>query len=542
MLYLFENFLLNTDRRELHRGKTLVPVEPKVFDLLAYLIQNRERVVSRDDLLSSVWNGRLVSESALTTCINAARTAIGDSGEAQRLIRTLPRKGVRFVGEVQADAAHVQGEPTPTIAATLSDASRQVSPADQSASKTEPRPMPMVPDRPSIAVLPFVNLSDDREQEYFADGIVDDITTALSRFRSFLVIARNSSFTYKGRSVDVKRVGHELGVRYVLEGSVRKAQHQVRITGQLVDVGTGAHLWADRFDGALEDIFDLQDQVTLSVVGAVAPTLVEAEIERAKRKPTGSLDAYDFYLRGLEKARGLATEDNEEALKLLYKAIELDPDFVTAHGVAAWCYVWSHVNGWTAKHAQEISEIARLARRTAELGKNDAVALAYGGIALARVAGDLQGGIALIDRALALNPNLAAAWNFSAWARSFLGETAVVREHAARAMRLSPLDPLLFLTHLSVSLAYFVAGQYSEATSWAKKALQEKPNFVGTIRMLAASNALSGHLEDARKAIERACQLDPAMRLSNLKERIGPFRPQDFVKYEAGLRLAGLPE
>jgi TolB-like protein/class 3 adenylate cyclase len=401
---------------------------------------------------------------------------------------------------------------------------------------------PLPPDRPSIAVLPFKNMSGDPEQEYFADGMVEEIITVLSRFRSFLVIARNSSFVYKNRIVDIKQIGRELGVRYVLEGSVRKAANRVRIAGQLIEALTGAHLWADRFEGALEDIFDLQDQVASSVVSAVAPTLVQAEIERAKAKPTESLDAYDFYLRGLGLAGGFANEHNNEALRLLYKAIELDPGFATAHGVAAGCYIWRQVNGWTTDYEREVAEIARLARRAAELGKNDAVALSFGGIALARILGDLQGGIALIDRALVLNPNLATAWNFSGWARAFLGEIEIVREHSARAMRLSPLDPLLHVTQMVVSLAYFIVERYPEASSWAEKALREQPNFQATIRLLAASKALSGDLAGGRDAIEHARRLDPDMRISNLKHRVGPYRPDDFARYIAGLRLAGLPE
>ena len=235
--------------------------------MLDYLIRNRERVISKDDLIEAIWNGRIVSETALTTRLNAARNAIGDTGEEQRLIKTLPRKGFRFVGTVR----EVQG----AAGAAVTD--NAVEPS---------KPALTLPDKPSIAVLPFHNLSGDPEQEYFADGMVDDIITALSHFKALFVIARNSSFTYKGRAVDVKQVGRELGVRYVLEGSVRKAANRVRITGQLVDTATGAHLWADRFDGGLGDVFDLQDQVTESVVGAIAPALEKAEIERAKRKPT----------------------------------------------------------------------------------------------------------------------------------------------------------------------------------------------------------------------------------------------------------------
>ena len=300
---------------------------PKAFDLLVYLVQNREHVVSKDDLLHAVWEGRIVSEFTLTSHINAVRRAIGDSGEAQRLVRTLARKGFRFVGDVR----ELQSS---------DDKSGFVKPNETSAEAL------VLPDKPSIAVLPFLNLSGDPEQEYFADGVVEDVISALSRIRWLFVIARNSSFTYKGRAVDVKHVGRELGVRYVLEGSLRKAANRVRITGQLIDATTAAHLWADRFEGTLDDIFELQDQMTANVVGAIAPQLERAEIERAKRKPTESLYAYDYYLRGRTKLNQGTREAVGEGLPLFYKAIELDPDFASAYAMAAWCHVWRKVNGW----------------------------------------------------------------------------------------------------------------------------------------------------------------------------------------------------
>ncbi len=287
----------------------------------------------------------------------------------------------------------------------------------------EPQPLPL-PDKPSIAVLPFNNMSGDPEQDYFADGMVEDIITALSRFKALFVIARNSSFTYKGRAVDVKQVGRELGVRYVLEGSVRKAANRVRITGQLVDTATGAHLWADRFDGGLDDIFDLQDQVTESVVGAIAPAVEKAEIERAKRKPTESLDAYALYLRGLAKLYQFGNRQaNDEALRLFNSAIELDPDFASAYGRAAFCYAGAKVNGWISDTANEIAEVTRLAQRAVELGKDDAIALAASGWALAYVVRDLEGAAGLIDRALVLNSNLAEAWFCGGWVKNWLGRT-----------------------------------------------------------------------------------------------------------------------
>jgi TolB-like protein len=380
------------------------------------------------------------------------------------------------------------------------------------AAGTSRPPLPL-PDKPSIAVLPFQNMSGDPEQEYFADGIVEEIITALSRFRQLFVIARNSTFTYKGRAVDVKQVGRELGVRYVLEGSVRKAGNRVRITDQLIDTTTGAHLWADRFEGTLENIFDLQDQVTTSVVGQIAPKLEEAEIERAKRKPTESLDAYDYYLRGMASLYRFSRETNAEALRFFYRAIELDPDFAYAYAMAMSCYLQRKEWGWVANRTQEIAETARLARRVAELGRNDAVALGTGGIALSFVVGELDEGAALIDRALALNPNLAMTWLFSGWQRVYLGEPEVAIEHLARAIRLSPLDPFTFSAHQGLALAHLFAGRYDDALSWAQKSLQGRPNWRAGMRILVAAAALSGRLKEAQQAMARVRENDPSWRL-----------------------------
>jgi TolB-like protein/class 3 adenylate cyclase len=412
----------------------------------------------------------------------------------------------------------------------------------QPGSPTGQAPALALPDGPSIAVLPFQNMSGDPEQEYFADGMVEEIITALSRFQHLFVIARNSSFTYKGRAVDVKQVGRELGVRYVMEGSVRKAGNRVRINGQLIDTATGAHLWADRFEGGLEDIFELQDQVTASVVSAIGAKLEKVEIERAKRKPTGSLDAYDYYLRGMASFYRWTKEDVSEALRLSYKAIEIDPEFSSAYGLAAWCYFFRMVNGWTTDRVQEAAETTRLARHVAELGNDDAVALSFSGVALGYVAEDVEGGVVLCDRALVLNPNLATAWIASATLRAFLGDANMAAEHAARAMRLSPLDPLMFLIDCVAALAHFVAGRYGEAWPPAERACRERPHFLGAVRVAAATNALAGRLNEARGFIARALQLDPELRISNLKNRVTWFRPEDFAKYAEALRKAGLPD
>jgi adenylate cyclase len=399
-----------------------------------------------------------------------------------------------------------------------------------------------LPNKPSIAVLPFQNMSGDPNQDYFADGMVEEIITALSRMPWLFVIARNSSFTYKDRIVDVKQVGQELGVRYVLEGSVRKSANRVRIAGQLIDTATATHLWADRFEGSLEDIFDVQDRVTMSVVGAIAPKLQQAEIERAKRKPTESLDAYDYFLRGMASFYQWTEEANTEALRLFYKAIDLDPDFTSAFGMASFCYVLRKVNGWMVDPIQETSEGLRLARRAADLGKDDAVALGTAGQTLAYLAHDLDTAVALIDRAHMLNPNLVATWLFSGWVRDWLGEPEVAIEHLNQALRLSPLDPLIFRVHGAIALAHFLAGRYDEASSWADRALQNNSRFFPAMLFAAASDALAGRLMEAKNAMSRASKIDPTIRVSVIKDWSPLRRADDLARFEDGLRKAGLPE
>ena len=404
------------------------------------------------------------------------------------------------------------------------------------------RPALPLPDKPSIAVLPFQNMSGDPEQEYFADGIVEDLIMALSRFRWLFVIARNSSFTYKGRAVDVKRVGRELGVRYVLEGSVRKAGNLIRIAGQLIDASTGAHLWADRFDGELKDIFHLQDQVTARVVTVIAPKLVGAEIERAQRKPTDRLDAYDYYLRGEASSRPWTREANSEALRLYCKAIELDPDFASAYGRAAFCYVQRKARGWMINRDQEIAEGARLAKLAVRLARDDAVALCWGGYALAYLVHDLESGATFLNRALTLNPNDDAAWALSGWVKAWLGEPEAAIQQLAHAMRLSPLDPLTFVMQAAIGFAHFLAGRYDEGSSWAERALRERPDFLLALVPAAVNNALAGYLSAAQRATTALRRLNPSLRISNIGDLIPLRRPEDLARLAEGLRKAGLPE
>jgi adenylate cyclase len=399
-----------------------------------------------------------------------------------------------------------------------------------------------LPAKPSIAVLPFQNISGDPEQEYFADGMVEEIITALSRFKNLFVIARNSSFTYKGRAVDVKQVGRELGVRYVLEGSVRKAANRVRITAQLIDAASGAHLWADRFDGSVENIFDLQDQVAERVMGSIAPKLEEAEIERAKSKPTESLDAYDYYLRGLSTIRLFSSEALRESLRQYQRAIELDPEFAAAYGMMAWCYFRRYSNALMADWAGESVEAIAMARRAVELGSDDAIALCMGGVTLAGIALELDAGDAYIDRALVLNPNLAIAWSNSSLVKIFLGEHALAIDRITHAMRLNPLDPLLYRVHGLLAYAHFFSGHDDEALSWAEKALLAQPSFVPSAGIAAACYTKASRIADARRIVARMLQASPEMRISNFPVLHALRRQEDVVRYGDELRKAGLPD
>jgi len=403
---------------------------------------------------------------------------------------------------------------------------------------------PLLPltDKPSIAVLPFANLSGDSEQEYFADGIVEEIITALSRMHWLFVIARNSTFVYKGRAVDVKQIGRELGVRYVLEGSVRKAGNRVRITGQLIDSTTSAHLWVDRFDGSMEDVFDLQDMVTASVVAAIAPKLERAEIERSRRKPTESLDAYDYYLRGLAAIHLWTKSGCAEALAHFYRAIELDPAFASAYGMAARCYSMGKVGGWIEATSKEIAEADRLATLAADLGRDDAVALAAAGIALSFVVGDLDRARELEDRATALDPNMAWAWLWSAWTSVWLGESEAAKEQVTRALRLSPLDSHRGSMFAAMAAAHFLAGSYDDALAWAERATRERRGFSFSGVLIAASAALAGNADRAREALDELRSTHPNMSVSKQSLSFPFRRPQDIERLAEGLRKAGLPE
>jgi adenylate cyclase len=404
------------------------------------------------------------------------------------------------------------------------------------------RPALALPDKPSIAVLAFQNMSGDPEQEYFADGIVEDIITALSRIPWLFVIARNSSFTYKGKSVDVKQVGRELGVRYVLEGSIRRASSRVRITGQLIDAPTATHLWADRFEGALEDIFDLQDRMTASIAGVIEPALRKAEIERVRRKRTENLDAYDLYLRALPLH--MASRDaNREALSLLGQAIALDPNFAAAYGLAAQCYTVQKSSGWVQPSDPELAEGIRMARMAAALGQDDPEALTWAAFVLDHLGGDREVALGLIDRALALNPNSAFAWTFSGSIRSNLREKELALAHLERAARLSPLDPLDWYRYLVLAFLDLEDQRYEQASALADKALQGRLNYPPALRIKAAVCGHLGRSAEGRVWIERLLAADPQMTISSIRLYYGASWRQPRLEILLdGLRKAGLPE
>ena len=419
----------------------------------------------------------------------------------------------------------------------------KVTEAASSTASLNPGDVPLdLPNRPSIAVLPFQNMSGDPEQEYFVDGLVEEIITTLSRFSWLMVISRNSTFTYKTKSADMKTIGRELGVRYALEGSIRKSAGRVRITGQLIDCHTDAHLWADRFEGTLENVFDLQDQLATRVVGAIEPTLLKAEIERVKRKPPSSLDAYDHYLRGISGFRSNSREGNDDALDHFLKAVALDPGYASAYGMAAYCRHRRRVWGWTPDREREAAEMAALAQQAITHGKDDPIALSTAGFSLAFRPRTMEAGAALIARACVLNPSEAMAWWMSAVVQSRLGKPDIAIEHAHRAMRLSPLDPNMYQMEFAIGQAHFISSRYQEAASLALGTLQVEPNFQPGIRLAAAACAMLGRSEEARDLIVRLRRSNPNATLSNLEEDHPFERSVDRAAFKEGLRRAGLPD
>jgi TolB-like protein/class 3 adenylate cyclase len=419
---------------------------------------------------------------------------------------------------------------------------------DTAGSVASPRVLPaplLLPNKPFLVVLPFQNMTGDAEQDYFVDGVVEEITTAISRLSWLSVIARNSAFTYKGRAVDVRQIAGELGVRYVLEGSVRKTANRVRITGQLVDTATGAHIWADRFDGPTGDIFELQDQIASSVVGAIEPQLRLAEIGHARRKPTESLDAYDLYLRALALRHEYTERSISEAVGLLQRALAFDPSYAPAAAMIGTCRIHQRASGLGQVSEGEVTEAIRLARGAIETGKADPDALWMAGWTLSNFAGEHTTARNVISRALALNPNLSYGWLASGFVSIAENQPQRAIEAFGCAIRLSPLDPWggrVFT--LGMALAHFAARQYEEASSWADRALAAQPDFRPAMCVKASSCVYLGRTEEAHDWVNRALRLRPGWSISRIKQALRPNMPHEEVlaRYAHALRKAGVPE
>jgi adenylate cyclase len=411
---------------------------------------------------------------------------------------------------------------------------------DPDAAKSPSAPALPLPDKPSIALLPFANMSGDPEQEYFADGMVEEIITALSRIRWLFVIARNSSFTYKGRAVDVKQVSRELGVRYVLEGSVRKGGNRVRITAQLIDATNGAHLWADRFDGLLEDVFELQDKVAISVAGVIEPTLRQTEIERARRKRPDSLDAYDLYLRALPCAVAAMPEDADRALLLLDKAIELEPDFAAAHAMIAFCHEQRYLRGGMQEETRNAA--LRHARQAIAAGGDDAMALATAGFVIAVAGRDFETAITAFERSFALSSSSALSLSFSSIVRAWKGDDAIAVEQANRALRLSPVDPWIYMPYIGLAYAHFAARRFEETVAAASLATQSNPRFSVPQILHAAALGCLDRSEDAKTVVQRLLELQPDLTVATAVLSARYVDPKNIAALENALRRAGLPE
>jgi TolB-like protein len=518
--FLFSNHRLDTDRRELRRGSEAIAIEPQVFDVLVHLIENRGRVVSKDDLIAAVWGGRIVSDSTLTSRINAARKAIGDSGEAQKLIRTIPRKGFRFVGEVSLAAME---------ATHTGVAGQGPEPA---------RPALPVADRPAIAVLPFTNMTGDPAQEYFSDGISEDIITALSKLRWFFVIARNSSFIYKGRAVHLKQIADDLGVGYVVEGSVRKVGDRVRISAQLNDVATGSHIWAERYDRNLADVFAVQDEITEAIVGAIEPQLYAAENFRARRKPPDSMDAWDLLMRAMSHYWRVTRQDNVVAQALLEKAAAIDPHYGQAFGLLATSHTFSAHMGW--EDMTVAAPIAEQAASAAILADSEDPWAHHALGCVHLFARRFDDSLAEFEWALQLNPNFWMAQAYYGLTLAYCGRWQEAASSVQRALRLSPRDPLAAIYRGIASYAQFVGRNYVEAMRLAREGIRQRGDFVGAHRVLTAAAGMAGQNDVAKAALEELRRVQPNISLDWIAKEMPIKQDSEREHYLQGLRRAGL--
>lgn len=536
MQLAFGDYCLDDGRRELRRGSEQVALEPQVLDLLLYLVQNRDRVVTKDDLIAAVWDGRIISESTLTSRINAARKAVGDSGERQAVIKTYARKGFRFVGDIRVERQS-DGE------------SRGISPpgaeAASLAKTSGPEGGRTVLDwggRPAVAVLPFKNLSDDPEQEYFSEGITEDIIAALSRHRSLVVIARNSSFAFKGADSDVRRIGLALGAEYLVEGSVRKSGQRVRIAAQLAETEGGRQLWAERYDRDLQDLFALQDEITTTIAARIEPEVGAAERLRVERKAVPALHAWDFFRLGTKHFYKATVGDNLEAQRLLRRAIELDPNLGEAYGYLSYAIVLSMIYFEAEPTEERLNEAVAIGRTAVELDERDGlVRFMYGRALLARKS--YADALAELETAIELNPSLAVSYCGLADTLTYEGRVREAIPYFQRAIELSPHDPLRWAFCAYRAVAHLFAREFASALEWAQKATRiPNAHYWAFAHRVAALGHL-GKPQDVAFAVGELLQRKPDFTCSFARKRLFYIKsPEQLELYIEGLRRAGIPE
>jgi TolB-like protein len=509
-IHEFGLFRLNTDAGMLFYGAEPTVLGQRAVALLRLLLERAAEPVSKDALIEAAWPGLAIDDSNLTVQIAALRKVFEQAAGGAQWIETLPRRGYRYVGP-------------PVITTGIAAAEA---------------PALSLPEKPSVAVLPFANLSGDPEQAYFADGMVDDIITGLSRIKFLFVIARNSTLAYGSRA-DVKQVGRELGVRYVLEGSLRKAEHRLRITAQLIDASTGAHVWAERYDRKFDDIFALQDEIALSVVGAIEPSLLRAEAERVKRKRPDSLDAYDLVLRAQSDVYSGMPERATQALVLLERALMLDPSYALAHGFAAM----GHHNRFLRAGLHEDDRIASVRHAQAAIvhGQDDALALTFAGFSIGMDGHDRAAAFTAFEAALVVSPSTALTYILGSVILAWTGEAERAIEWAERAMRLSPFDPWAFAAYHSFAIGHFHRGRFEEAATAAYKAVQSNPAHSISHMLLAAALSKLGRREEARAAASRVLDLQPRFRYSRQFSGVD-CAPALAAALSDALRETGLPE
>jgi TolB-like protein/Tfp pilus assembly protein PilF len=508
-------FRLDGQAGILFRAAEPLGLGQRAVTLLRVLVERAGAPVSKDALIEAGWAGLAVGDGNLTAQIAAVRRVLGQEPGGETWIETLPRRGYRYVGPVGT------AEDESSVAAPMTEA------------------RPALFEKPSIAVLPFQSLGGDPEQEYFADGVVEEIITGLARIKGVLVIARNSSFTYKGKAVDVKQISQELGARYVLEGSVRKAGRRVRVSAQLIEAATGVHLWAERYDGEFEDIFKLQDEITLSVVGAIEPNLREAEIERVQRKRPDSLDAYDLVLRAIPHVYAAMPEEAVKGIPLLQRALALQADYAGAHGLLAWCHETLFVRAGRSEE-NRVAAI-RHARAALAHGRDDATALGLGGFVIAMVEHDRATAFQAFEQALALSPSSALTFLLGAVVSAYGGQAERAIDYCERALRLSPAqDRASFYAHHALSIAYFLTGRYEEAANAARRAIQSGPDFSISHCFLAAPLVKLGRLNEGKAAASRVLALQPSFSSAGFCAALAlPAALADPL--QAAWREAGLP-